>query len=223
MMTTEQRREKLNWFLFMCGYFAAGYLAINRFNVGRPNPVDLAFGFERDIPLFPVFILGYILVYFSVLFVYIVVNDLEEWRRAVVSMLGATTFAYLVFLLFPIHMALRPEAPVEPGVINALVRGYFFIDPPYNCFPSLHVTYPTLATLVVWRSHPLMRWVFLATTIVVAVSVVLVKQHYIADVVAGFVNGALWYWLTVRYGRPLTARICTDAPAEITPSHASCG
>jgi membrane-associated phospholipid phosphatase len=222
-MTKAQQREKRNWFLFMIGYFAVGYLTINRLSIGSQNPVDLAFGFERDIPLIPFFISGYVLVYGSVLLFYFILSDIEDWRRAVVTMLASTTCAYLFFIIFPIHMALRPPAPPDPGVWNAITRFYFGIDPPYNCFPSLHVTYPTMGTLLVWRHHRIMRWVFVAMTAVIAVSVVLVRQHYIADVVAGFANGAFWFWLTVRYGGWLTSRICTgEVPSGdgVTPSSA---
>jgi membrane-associated phospholipid phosphatase len=209
-MTDAQRHEKFKWFILIAGYFAAGYLAINRFNLGRPNPIDLAFGFEREIPLVPFFITGYILVYASVILIPFILTDVEDWRRAVVSTLAAMTCAYLFFLLFPIHMELRPPAPEGPGLWEALTRGYFFIDPPSNCFPSLHVTYPMLGTLLVWRHHRVWRWIYVAMTAIVALSVVLVRQHYVADVIGGFVNATLWFWLTVRYGGKLCARVCPD-------------
>lgn len=189
-MTKQERREKLNWFLFMVGYFTAGYLAINWFSQARTHFFDVSFAFEDAIPFIPEFIFGYLLVYLSVLMIYLIVDDMEDWRRGITAFIAATTLAYIFFLAFPVKMETRPEIWQVAGnsLSAAVTRFYYYIDAPYNLFPSLHVTYPTLAFLVAWRNHRTMRWVFLAMAIAVAVSVVMVKQHYVADVVAGFAN-----------------------------------
>ncbi len=197
-MDKRQRREKRNWFLFMIGYFTAGYLAINWLTQGRGRFYDLGFPFEREIPFVAIFIFGYILVYVSVLLTYFIIDDWDDWRRAIIAFLGATTFAYLFFFFLPVKMLLRPDLTGLTGISASVSRFYYLIDLPYNCFPSLHVTYPSLATLVAWRRHHIMRWVFAAMTLIVALSVVLVKQHYVADVAGGFLNASLVYWLTVK-------------------------
>jgi membrane-associated phospholipid phosphatase len=197
-MTREERRHKFNWFLFMLGYFSCGYLTINWISSQRTSFFNVAFGWEKTIPFIPAFIFGYILVYLSILLAYIVFCRMEDWRRVVVAFLLSTTLAYIVFLIFPVRMTMRPDLAGLTGISTMVTRLYYIIDMPYNCFPSLHVTYPTLATLVAWRNHRIMRWVFLAMALVVAISVVIVKQHYVADVVGGFVNAAFCFWLTLK-------------------------
>lgn len=197
-MTGEQRREKRNSFLFMVGYFTFGYLALNWLSQQRHSFFDLSLAFEQSIPFVPLFIFGYILVYFSVLLTYLILDDWRDWRRAMTSFLLATSVAYLIFLLLPVRMTLRPDLSGMTGIANEVARFYYLIDLPYNCFPSLHVTYPTLATLLAWRHHRIARFVFLAMALIVAASVILVKQHYIADVVAGFANAGICFWITVR-------------------------
>ena len=197
-MTREERRHKFNWYLLMIGYFAAGYLSINWVSAQRTTFFDVAFPFEQAIPFIPVFIFGYILVYASILFIYTVIDDYADWRRVVGVFFLSTTLAYAIFLLFPVRMTMRPDLAELTGFSAAVTRFYYLIDLPYNCFPSLHVTYPTLATLVAWRHHRTWRWVFAAMALVVAVSVVLVKQHYLADVVAGFLNAGLCFWVVVK-------------------------
>lgn len=199
-MDRSQRRAKLAWFLAMIGYFTVGYLAINWFSQTRSHYFNPAFAFERDIPFLPEFIFGYILVYGSVLLIYFVIDDIDDWYRGVITFLAATTVAYIIFLLFPVHMVLRPEISDVMGTsfAAALTRWYYLIDAPYNLFPSLHVTYPTIAMLVAWKHHRVMRFVFMAMTFIVALSVVLVKQHYIADVVGGFLNASICYAFAVR-------------------------
>lgn len=200
-MAGSNGRERLNWFLFMAGYFAAGYLIINWISSRRDSFFDVSVTLDREVPFVPVFIFGYILVYLSVVLVYFVIKDMDDWRRVVVSFLFSTTLAYLIFLLFPVRMDMRPLIENPADVSNAVARFYYFIDLPYNCFPSLHVTYPTLATLVAWKNHRLMRWIFAVMAVVVAVSVVLVKQHYLADVVGGFVNAVLGFSLAIFFCR----------------------
>jgi len=223
-MTKAERREKLNWFLFMIGYFTAGYLAINWLSQTRYDFFDVSFGFESSIPFVPAFIFGYLLVYLSVALIYFIVDDMEDWRRGVIAFITSTTLAYVFFLAFPVKMEARPEIWQLSGnsISAAVTRFYYYIDAPYNLFPSLHVTYPTLATLVAWRNHKTMRWVFMAMAVVVAISVVLVKQHYIADVVAGFANGAVCFAFAVYAERWLrkhkARRIINQIESELNGS-----
>jgi membrane-associated phospholipid phosphatase len=207
-MTKAEKREKLNWFLFMIGYFTAGYLAINWFSQVRTHFFNVGFDFENQIPFIPVFIFGYLLVYLSVILFYVVIDDIKDWHCGVIAFIASTTLAYIVFLVFPVRMDLRPEMSEIAGssLSLAVTRFYYYIDAPYNLFPSLHVTYPTLAALVAWRHHSKMRLAFAAMAVLVAISVILVKQHYIADVVAGFANAGVCFFAAVYMERYLRNR-----------------
>jgi membrane-associated phospholipid phosphatase len=68
---------------------------------------------------------------------------------------------------------------------------YYWLDLPYNCFPSLHVSNVFLVSFFMQRFKKGMGWILFPLSTLVAVSVVLVKQHYIADVVAGIFVG--WF------------------------------
>lgn len=197
-MTKQEKAEKRSWFFFLIGYFAAGYLLINWISSNRGAFFDVSTNLDFLIPFSAPFIFGYILVYLSILLTYLITDDIGDWRRASVSFFTATTLAYIIFLVFPVRMEMRHDLTSSTGISFVVTRYYYLIDMPYNCFPSLHVTYPALATLVAWRNHKFMRWIFVAMTIIVAVSVVFVKQHYIADVAAGFLNGVLCFWLAVK-------------------------
>ena len=216
-MTKGEKREKRGWFLFMAGYFAVGYMLINRVSQSRSGFFDVSMSFEGDIPFAAIFIFGYLAVYLSVVTAYLVIDDMEEWMRTVRSFLIATTIAYILFLAFPVKMEMRPELTAGGGISEWATRLYFAIDLPYNCFPSLHVTYPVLATLIVWRTKPVMRWIFLAMATTVAISVILVKQHYIADVVAGAANAAAGLYLAILYERYLLPKRTRVAAQTIDP------
>jgi membrane-associated phospholipid phosphatase len=62
-------------------------------------------------------------------------------------------------------------------------------------FPSLHVSGSFVAVLGAWRYRRWLFWVFLPFFICMMVSTVYGRYHYIADVLAGLVTGALGYWL----------------------------
>jgi len=200
LMTSKEKWEKRNWLLFLSGYFAIGYLVINWFNESRSYYFDVAFPFERHIPFIPFFILGYLFVYASVLILYLLVNDIILWRRTVVSFIVLTTLCYIIFLIFPVRMTERPEVAdmIVRNLLDKIARFYFVIDRPYNLLPSIHAAYPTLTTILAWRAALIGRWFLLAMTVIIAVSVVLVKQHYIMDVVAGIFAAFISYYVVAK-------------------------
>lgn len=194
-MTRKELWEKRNWFLFLIGYFVIGYLPLNWFNESRSYYYTVAFPFERDLPFIPAFILGYLVVYGSIVILYFLVDTIGLWRRAVVAHLILMTVCYVVFFAFPVRMIERPAVDdiVVRSLIDVFARTYFIIDRPYNLMPSLHAAFPMLGTLLVWHRRPVGRYVLMTTTIITCVSVVLVKQHYIMDVVVGLAAAALAY------------------------------
>ncbi len=197
-MTGHEKRLKFGSFLFVLGYFIVGYMIINWVSSSRTFFIDVSIPADYALPFVPAFIYGYILVYLSIAFIYFTIDDIESWGRVIISCGLVTSVAYLIFLIVPVHMDMRPELVHSSGINAFVTRLYYFIDLPYNCFPSLHVTYPALGMLLTWRDHRRMRWIFFAMTVIVAVSVLLVKQHYIADVLAGFLNAFICFWITNR-------------------------
>jgi len=200
-MTRAEKRQKTVWFILMLAYFGLGYMLINRIMQGRAHFFDVSMGFESAIPFVPEFIFGYCLVFLSVFLAYLVIDDMDVWMRGIRAFAIATTLAYIFYLAFPVRMDLRPAFVEGHGFVAWATGTYFKVDLPYNCLPSLHVTYPALVTMLVWPCHSRLRWLFLAMALTVSVSVILVKQHYIADVIAGIANASLCYWLAIAYER----------------------
>jgi membrane-associated phospholipid phosphatase len=78
------------------------------------------------------------------------------------------------------------------------LRLLYDIDPPYNCFPSLHVAYSFVAAFACSRVH---RGVGLAATMwaaLIGVSTLYTKQHYVTDVVVGALAGWVAYLVFLR-------------------------
>jgi len=217
MLSQSEKTEKRVLFVFVVGYFVGGYLLINWINQFRAHYFDVSFSFEWSIPFVPIFILGYALVYGTMILLYFVLDDMQDFRRTVVACVLTTTVHYILFLLIPVRCDLRPDLSMATGFGIGLTKFYYIIDKPYNLFPSLHVAYPMLATILSWRHHRIMRIVFAIMTLIIAASVILVKQHYVMDVVVGAIGAAVFYklvtatekkwsrWIVPKGAKPLSA------------------
>jgi membrane-associated phospholipid phosphatase len=103
------------------------------------------------------------------------------------------------FLLF-IQMAFFRYFPVETppewrdfGEENGLsVRFMKFVqkyDDNTNCFPSMHVSVATLVAFHMWNNVPEFGYWPFAFPVIIALSALWTKQHYVVDVVAGLFPG----------------------------------
>src|SRR5262249_40872373 len=118
-------------------------------------------------------------------------DDLEFFKKVVGSVALCVSLHFLIFLVFPVEYRLRPEVNADQGWAYLLVDFYYWLDLPFNCFPSLHVSNVFLVSFFMQRFTKGMGWILFPLSTLVAFSVVLVKQHYVADVVAGFFMG--WF------------------------------
>jgi membrane-associated phospholipid phosphatase len=79
-----------------------------------------------------------------------------------------------------------------------MIRDVYAGDNPFNCFPSLHTSVSTILAVHWLRvNRPLGIAVSIWTVLIVA-STVLIKQHYIADLIFGLVLAFGLCWLYMR-------------------------
>jgi membrane-associated phospholipid phosphatase len=155
------------------------------------------FALDRLFPLAPTWALVYGALYFFLIVLPVIVVQDE-------NLIGPTVRAYLTvwiasfacFLLYPTY-APRPDRVIGSGFAVWGLRFLYDADPPYNCFPSLHVAHSFVSALACHRVHRTLGLVALLCASLVAVSTVFTKQHYVADVVAGtalaWLATALWF------------------------------
>jgi len=92
----------------------------------------------------------------------------------------------------------RPALVSGDGFAAWSLRLAYSLDPPYNCFPSLHVAYSFVSALTCYRVH---RGVGAAAALwagLIGVSTLLTKQHYVADVIVGALAAYAAYMLFLR-------------------------
>jgi membrane-associated phospholipid phosphatase len=150
---------------------------------------------DRVIQLQP----GWALVYGS-LYVFLivlpvfVVREEEHIRRTVRAYLLVWIAAYVCFLVYPTIAPRPPEVTGEGFAVWGL-RFLYSADPPYNCFPSIHVAHSFVSALTCYRVHRKVGVAGALCALLVAVSTLYTKQHYVADAIAGVFLAAVAYAL----------------------------
>lgn len=159
------------------------YLFIPDMALGPMHVPELAL--DRLVPLQPAWALVYGSVYFFLIVLpVLLVRQREHIRGTVRAYLMVWLVAYVCFLAYP-TVAPRGEDVDGEGFGFWGLRLLYSSDPPYNCFPSIHVAHSFVSALTIHRVH---RGVGIAALIgasLVGLSTLLTKQHYIADVIAG--------------------------------------
>jgi membrane-associated phospholipid phosphatase len=191
--------------------FALGWWAIPRYLVGEAHTLPLT-ALERRLP----FVESFVYVYLSIcLFMplgpYLTIQRPALARHAA-GFLLVTLLAFLGFVLYPVRL---PPLEATPATLalQLLVE-----DTRLNNLPSLHAAY-TLYSLRYWGEllpevpgPGARRAVALgvgAWAGLVLASILLIKQHYLIDVVAGVALGELAYRIAFRgrsAGEPLGPR-----------------
>ena len=161
--------------------FTVTYLPINHVSVGR-NAATLFLPGEERLPFLPIFEYLYVITYFLPALLIFTIRDYARLRRLLRATRWTLFAAYTTYLLFPVYFE-RPD--LEVSSLHTWLLSLSYLDKPYNHFPSLHVA---LSWLAVYASQVSRRSCVALYVLAVGVSVstVFVKQHYIADVVAGF-------------------------------------
>jgi membrane-associated phospholipid phosphatase len=192
------------------------YIFIAAANRGRTLHAP-AIALDHLIPLAPVWSLIYGALYlFLIVLPVLVIWQEELIRRTVRAYLMVWLVAYGFFLLYP-TAAPRPEGDAVPGTSFGAwgLRILYDADPPLNCFPSLHVAHSFVGALAVWRMHARLGALAIACAGVVGVSTLFTKQHYVLDVLGGFVLAVAAHVLFLRsFGQGAVAdRDLRAAPA----------
>lgn len=190
-MTLKQRLTKNAFFFAVLVYYLSGYFLINELTATRDGFYHLDLPFEKDLPLWPALVFAYLLEFAFFGVAYLMVDDLAFFKKIAQAVFVCVTIHFLVFLAFPVEYHLRPDVDPNQGWAYLLVDFYYWLDLPYNCFPSLHVSNVFLVSFFMQRFRPGLGWILHPLAVLVALSVVMVKQHYVADVAAGFFVG--WF------------------------------
>ena len=156
---------------------------------------------DDAIPFLPLTQYLYFAVYTTMLYPAFVVRDLGLFRQVTRAYLAVILISLVCFTLFPVSaVGLRADPEqLDPGLFWEWgVRANYALDPPYNLFPSLHLSIAVLAGLSGWTARRAFGWCAAPLVAGIAVAICTVKQHYVVDGVAGLVLGGVAWAALVR-------------------------
>lgn len=160
-----------------------------------------SFKLDNSIPLQPMWVWIYSGIYYpAIIAVVMSVRDLRQFNYMAFSYLVLLGFHMIVFLVFPVEVPQEwRRSTSHPGSASgrflALVQRF---DARSNCFPSMHVSVATLTAFHGARNMPNAFIPSAIFVVLIALSCVLTKQHYLIDLPAGLVCGWLSFLLFLR-------------------------
>jgi membrane-associated phospholipid phosphatase len=92
----------------------------------------------------------------------------------------------------------------ETGWAVWLIRFVYTNDRTYNAFPSQHLWSTVLIALFWSHWKPGWRWVLWASTVIVALSTLFTRQHWILDVFGGTLLAVIGYFIGLAFVARLT-------------------
>ncbi len=165
---------------------------------GRRATYVPAVALDRAVSVQPAWMIVYGSLYVFIGFLpVLVVRGRELFRRALQGYLMVMLVSFAGFLLYP-TAAPRPAVVSGDGFAAWSLRLAYDLDPPYNCFPSLHVAWAFVSALACYRVHPGVGAAAAFWAALIGVSTLYTKQHYVADVIAGALAAGAAYALFLR-------------------------
>lgn len=184
---------------FVTGYFGVGL------STKAVEARELNTFLDGQVPFIARSVWIYLLIFPAALLPLFVVRCQRLFRRTALAYAAAIAVSLICFKMFPVTSArLRADTALldllQPS--NWAVATLYSIDPPYNLFPSLHLSIAALAAFSAWKAARLYGTVAIVCLAFVGVSVCTVKQHVVLDAAGGIVLGALASAIILRPYRP---------------------
>lgn len=173
-------------FLLVPLYLFIPQLASDRAQWSPAVPLDAAIALQ---PAW-VLIYGPLYLFLILLPLFVVRNDVHI-RRTVYAYLAVWVSAYAVFFAFPTAAPRPADTIAGDGFAVWGLNFLYEADPPFNCFPSLHVAHSFVSALASYRVHRGVGLIALGGALLVGISTLFTKQHYVLDVAAGMLLAGL--------------------------------
>jgi membrane-associated phospholipid phosphatase len=167
------------------------YFFINRLQVEPQRRKNFSFSIDRKIPYVPLFAI----VYFSTvpfLFVpFVILSETQQFCWMVACYTAITVISSLIHATLPSKIE-RVEQVNTGGITGRMLRLFQKNFKPYGNFPSMHVGLSVPAVIAYFMGCGILAGSIAAIwAVLIALSTLFAKQHYILDILAGFAGGIL--------------------------------
>ncbi len=172
------------------------YFIVNRRPVDPRRRLDLSTGLDRKIPFVPQLALVYFSTYFFVFQPFLFLDEKRQFFWMLANFASISLISILIHAAVPSKIE-RVEALDTGSLSGKLIHVFQQICQPHGNFPSMHValSVPVVAANFM-AGGPAVGSFFLAWGVLIALSTLFTKQHYILDVLAGLLGGTLVFALT---------------------------
>jgi membrane-associated phospholipid phosphatase len=172
------------------------YFGVNRLRITPRRRLDSAIPLDRKIPFVPQLVLIYFSTYVFVIQPFIILSKARQFYWMLTSFASITVIYSLIHATVPSQIQ-RMEKFDTNGFSSKLIALFQQTCKPYGNFPSMHVA---LSVPVVGANFhavgPFMGSIAFVWAVLIALSTLLTKQHYILDVLVGLLGGILVFALT---------------------------
>ena len=176
-------RRNLRVLLPLAVLNAAGYLLLNHHPPREPALLPLTW-VDRATP----FLVWTTWVYAALLLSDIVlpmfIRDTRIFNDTVRAFFVVLALNLSTWAVFPTTYP-RPPPPLGDSLSERFYRLLVSADTPANCFPSSHIAIPALSLWALSREHPRLAPVLWGGFLLLSLSILTTKQHYVADFFGG--------------------------------------
>jgi membrane-associated phospholipid phosphatase len=168
-------------------WFVLVYGGMDALTARRSFRVPVHFPAELAIPFVPAMTLFYMSIYLLFWMAPFVLRTRREFRALVTTLAFAIFCGGIGFLLFPADLAFAQPREEELGIWAGMFHLADKMNLTYNLLPSLHVAFAVICVAIFSARAPLVGKVLLwFWAAMVAASTVLIHQHHLLDVAAGW-------------------------------------
>ena len=175
------------------------YFFINRWEVAYQRRLDFGTEWDRKTPYLPLFAPMYFSTYIFVIQPFFVLSDARQFYIMLISFIAISVLSSLIHATVPSKIE-RVEEVTIGGTSGWMLGLFQKTCKPYGNFPSMHVglSVPVVAANFM-AGGPAVGITILIWGVLIALSTLFTKQHYIVDVLAGMTGGVaifiLVFWL----------------------------
>ena len=158
------------------------------------EPRQLRLAVDDMIPYRPSWVWIYSFLYYPViLYTNLVIQSPREFTHLAMSFLLLLILQMAVFISFPVVTPEEWRSECVPQTRSErFLRFVQRLDARSNSFPSMHTSVATLTALHLHSSLGPVAWLF---PLLIGLSCLFTKQHYVIDLPAGAGLGALAFWI----------------------------
>ena len=150
------------------------------------------FNFTMDdkIPFINHFVFIYDMFYpFMFLALYLIYKeDKKLYTNTLKCIIIGFIICMITFIIYP-TVIIRPEVKIDSFTNLVLYLTYYFDTPAINCFPSIHCLFmfQIIFSFLSFKTNKLKKVLVIIFSILVILSTLFIKQHYVIDVLVSFI------------------------------------